>query len=252
MNHNFYVLTNKKHHWLLNGFVYLWNKYTENRRLTIVSYGDEDDLIISNILENNPWISFLSIADENYPAKQWSTGVIRFLNLIEDEHFGLMLEDYWLTHDVDLPAIDRIKRLPKNCVRFDISGNRAAYIGSDKIISIKIVGNDPYGLSGRGYQTIASYHPTPYQVSFQAAIWSRRELLRLLMTNETPWEVEIEGNERLPRNKFVLGSKPALMRYVPIWMGKQRRYQLEKLNPDDLEFIKSQGWLVSGHGIVGL
>lgn len=250
MRNNFYVLTNKNHHWLLYGFLYLWNKYTYHREITIVSYGDDSDLAIAKVLEEYPSVSFMSIADENYPANRWSTGLIRFLNMIEDDYFGLLLEDYWLTDNADMDGIDRIDRLPINCLRFDISGNRASYMNSNKACAIKRVDGDPYCILGLGYRTIATYNPTPYQMSFQAAIWNKHELLLALRSEESPWGAEVRGSDRLGNVKFVLGSDPAMMRYVPIWRSRQRRYQIDRLKREDREYIVGQGWLMTGNGIV--
>lgn len=212
-----YILTNNNHLWLLNGFSYLWNKYCA---FPVTIFGFKSP----NQMHAN--FQFESLG-EQLPATQWSDGLLRMLDNIGHKYFILLLEDYWLYEVVDRQAINKLYRLVTDDVlRIDLSGNRASY---KQAVDINIgVVETPEG--------------TPYQMSFQAAIWHKENMQKVLEKGENPWESEINGSKRVG-NLRVLGTKPALMKYQPVWRGQQKRWQLDKLKTDDLEFIKRRGWL---------
>ena len=80
------VLTNDKHLWLLDGFQYLWNKYC-GLPVTIYGFATPNNL--------QPNFNFVSLG-EQLPAEKWSNGLLKMLDMIEDDYFILMLEDFWL------------------------------------------------------------------------------------------------------------------------------------------------------------
>lgn len=213
-----YVLTNDNHLWLLKGFSYLWNKYTNRTRVTVVGFVQPSNL--------TPNFRFLSLGKQ-LPASQWSDGLLKMLDIINYNHFILMLEDYWLYRQVDMQQVNNLSRLLTNDVlRVDISGNRSSYKAAEEI--------EP-GI-------VETPEGTPYQMSYQAAIWHKENLRSVLKTGENPWESEVNGSKRV-ENLRVLGTKPALMGYQPVWRSKQKRWQLDKIKTNDLGYLKGTGCL---------
>lgn len=213
-----YVLTNDNHLWLLRGFCHLWEKYCD-KLITIAGFSFPSFILSSNCR--------LQSLGEQLPASQWSDSLLKLLDNIPYRYFILMLEDYWLYDYVDMNKISNLQGLMADDVlRIDLSGNRASYKAA-KEIEPGIV-ETPEG--------------TPYQMSFQAAIWHKENLRKVLKKGESPWESEVNGTKRVG-NLRVLGTKPALLRYQPVWRSKQQKWQLEKIKTVDLEYMKVQGWL---------
>lgn len=222
-----YVFTNDNHLHLLKGFSYLWNEYSDPATVIgVVGYSEPDFKLPNNFV-------FHSLGKQQ-PKERWSNSLIQFCNLLDSDYFILMLEDYWFIDHVDRLVIPKlvewIKR-EKNVLRMDLSGNRAAYPS-------KIVGKC------MDYTIIESLPSAKYMMSFQAAIWHRKNMLRILREYENPWQAEIEGSKRVQESDLrVLGTDLKIMNYQPVWRSQQRKWQLDKIPTYQLEKIKSEGWL---------
>ena len=208
-----YCLTNENHYWLLPPFLELFRQFWPHGRLEIVGYTPP---------AFSSGAPFHSIAQKNYPAGKWTTGLIEFLHSIEDEYFILMLEDYWLTAPVPgslamlCNAVKSGYFGPK-FLRLDLTADRAAH---------------PYRVHERvaGYEIISTASHTPYQMSFQAGIWHRQNLLKVLVPDETPWQAEINGSKRMRGAAWlVLGTRQRPLSYTPVWRGNQGRANLDGL-----------------------
>lgn len=212
-----YVLTNNHHLWLLPGFCYLWNKYCGSQ---VVVFGFDR----STHLPNNFYFESLG---PQLPANKWSNGLIKMLDRIGHTHFIMLLEDYWLYQPVDKQRINKAAGLMNDDIlRIDVSGNRASYKMAVDIMPGIV--ETPMG--------------TPYQMSFQAAIWNKNNLRKVLKNSENPWQSEVEGSKRVGDLR-VLGTKPAAMHYQPVWRSQQKRWQLDKLKTEDVEIMREKGWL---------
>lgn len=210
-----YVLTNNNHLWLLRGFTYLWNRYC-GQPVTVVGFDQTIPLS-----RNFTWLSL----GKQLPASQWSDGLLMMLDQIGHKHFILMLEDYWLYQSVDRQRINQVARLINDDIlRIDLSGNRQNYKTAVQF----------------AYNLVETFEGTPYQMSYQAAIWNKDNLRKVLRKGENPWQSEINGSKRVGKLR-VIGTKA--MWYQPVWRSKQRRWQTDKIRSEDLEHIKKQGWL---------
>ena len=208
-----YVLTNNNHLWLIPGFMHLWNKYTNNYPIAIVGYNEQPTT-------STPFLSL----GEQLPTSKWSDGLLKMLDIIPDEPFILMLEDYWLYDQVNMNKTNGLARyMNDDILRIDLSGNRQAY---------------PHEKLDNGL--VETFSDAPYQMSYQAAIWHKENLRKVLRKGENPWQSEINGSKRVG-NLRVLGTKT--MSYQPVWRSKQKRLQVNKLNKEDIKYIKSRGWL---------
>lgn len=216
-----YVLTNDNNLFLLRGFAYLWNEYTD-QPVTVVGYSPPEFKLPDNF-------TFHSLGSQK-PASKWSDGLIEFVEQQGHQHFILLLEDYWLYDRVDRLAINRLTDLiTDNVLRIDLSGNRAAQKQAK-----------PIGEGIMGYEIVQTPPGTRYQMSFQAAIWHRENMLKVLQRDESPWQAEILGSKRVSPEMQVLGTRPAVMRYQPVYRSRPGKWQLDKIPADKLDYIKKQ------------
>lgn len=219
-----YVITNDNHLFLLQGFSYLWNKYADNTtRVTVVGYSNPP-------FELPPNFEFMSLGPQR-PKQEWSDALLDFTDIIPDEQFVLMLEDFWLNNYVDRLVINKLsEHITSNVLRIDLSGNRISYDYRST------------GIGVMGYELIESSPSARYQMSYQAAIWNKKNFQKVLKRGENPWESEINGSKRVG-NLRVLGTNPKVISYQPVWRSKQGRWQLDRIKPGDLGYIKGRGWL---------
>lgn len=225
-----YVLTNDKHLFLLPGFTTCFNRFWPGQEVTIFGYSAPDRALPENFC-------FQSIAPENYPAERWSDGLLEVLNRTEDDHFVLLLEDYWLYEAVDVAAVNAAFRFMARCarqgvdvLRVDLSGDRA-----------RLAVREPYRIAWEGRELVESRHDSPYQMSFQAAVWNRDALQRTLVRGENPWQSEVFGTERLrqmgDRGPRVFGLEQTALCYQPVFRTKRHTLRLEGLPADVLAEI---------------
>lgn len=233
------VLTNRKHHWLLPGFCYLFNRYwSQDQDVTIATYGTVEQKLPENF-------SFLSIDDENYPAQRWTDGLIRLIERIEEDHFILMLEDYYLIRSVRIDLVNKFYGFIETAngitssphiLRVDLTSDRAS---KPHELYAKIRDGEIQA------QLIQSRIHAHYLMSFQAGIWNRVLLAEVLRPGESPWQAEIRGTQRLRRRDdlIVLGSLDQPVKYQPIWRSQKKKLQINKLPAIDAAILRAQGWL---------
>jgi len=227
-----YVLTNRKHHWLLHGFAYLFNQFwSADQKVTVVSYGKNDLKLPANF-------GFHSMANENYPVEKWSDGLIRFLRQINDDVFITLLEDFWLNAPVDTKKVmalyqwmQRTKGTEIEALRLELwrsvrSKKQTRFWG--KIRDIPIV------TTGSGAK---------YRMNLQSNIWNAFLLSKVLVPGETPWEVEIKGTERAAELN-ILGVEKTVVNYEPVFQkGSIDHERLQMIPKTHLDRIKREGWL---------
>lgn len=233
-----HLLTNPKHHWLLPGWFHLADTYLKNRpRVTVITYGNTKDFPLKTISSSNYDLDFID--RENYPAAKWSNGLIKFLTNSFDDWICLFLEDYWIHSHCDWSNVERVfdflqeKSYSDLILRVDISGDRFSRKQAKKFTTYS------------GIDIFQTPSHTLYQMSYQAAIWNRKNLLRVLVANENPWQSELNGSKRLERNlpgMMVLGTKP-LVKYRPVWRSKTQLLNLDKINPKQVVFMKRKGMI---------
>lgn len=219
-----YVITNDNHLWLLPGFAYLWNKYSDaSHQVVVVGYSKPDFELPRNF-------RFMSLGSQR-PKEEWSDALFDFMDRIGHNRFILMLEDFWLNDWMDRLVINKLDRfVTDDVLRIDLSGNRLSYP------------HLPVGQKVMNVDLIESLPTAKYQMSYQAAIWHKDNLRKVLKSGENPWESEINGSKRVG-NLRVLGTNPKVVSYQPVWRSQQKRWQLDKIKLDDLEYMRKQGWL---------
>ena len=211
-----FCYTSDPYIWLLKPFCYLFNQYwSELQEVVVGGYTPPQ-------FELPPNFKFHQIDKNPYPKEKWSDGLIRFLQDFNDEIFVLMLEDYLLRRTVDHQGIMTLAdymrlRSNQDVVRLDLTNDRLNAEGMHDI--------EPYG----HYDIIACNKDTMYEMSLQAAIWNRRNLLAVLRPGFTPWEVETHSN-MIHQPFRVLGTRQFPVRYSNLMLkGDVMDYELEHI-----------------------
>lgn len=235
MNLRVFVLTCDRYLWAMKGFIYQFQKYwSELQPVVVVGYEKPDFGLPDNF-------SFHSIAPKDYGKDKWSTGLIEFLKSVEDKHFVLFLEDYWLCRRVNTLAVGSLHELctlQPEILRMDLTDDRQ-YAGE-----MNDFGHIPY----YGSNDIVFTPPhSPYQMSLQAAIWSRKRLLEILQCDQSAWEVEIGKTSHLLAKRpdmWVLGTRQRPVRYANVFRGGDptpEALNLEFLLPGDINELREVG-----------
>jgi hypothetical protein len=89
------------------------------------------------------------------------------------------------------------------------------------------------------YDIIACDSDAMYEMSLQAAIWNRRNLLTLLRPGMNPWEVETQTDMQKQPYK-VLGTRQNSIRYSNLMLkGEVVGYELDHITEHHREIIKT-------------
>jgi hypothetical protein len=174
----------------------------------------------------------------DYPIGKWSDALIKLLNSIDDGHLIIMLEDYYLTRKVDTEAVRILSDYARQftyTVRIDLTGDRL-YAGN---------ANLDYGTVNR-LDLVKSMPGSPYHLSTMAGIWNRELLLKVLIPNESPWDLEISGTTRLShaQEMLVLGTRQWPVKYILAHRrGNPNELLLDGLDPVDVEALRGLGYI---------
>lgn len=226
-----FVITCDKYSFALKGFSFLFNRYwSELQEVVVCGYNPVS-------LPDN--FSFLQIAPNEYPSNQWTTGLKKVLERIDDSHLVIMLEDYWLCRGVNHQAVNTLYefcRFNPKVLRMDLTDDRQ-YNGH-----VSTYEPEPYYGYNDIIQTPAD---SPYQSSLQAGIWNRRLLLEVLHENESAWQFEIGQtgtNIRQRDDLLVLGIRQRPVRYVNVFRGGDiSKMNLEGLTAKDIQELREVG-----------
>lgn len=231
------VLTSDKYLHALRPFAWLFNKYwSPNQPVLVAGFTPPDFILPSNF-------DFHSIGlFTDYPVQHWSDAVIKFLREVEDEAFVLMLEDYWLVRAVNTEAVRMCYDYAlqfKNVLRIDLTTDRLFSFGP------RYPGDVPdYGQCG--YLDLVKTEDVQYQMSMMTAVWRRDNLLSVLIPNETPWQLEIDGTTRVNarHDLLVLGTRQWPIRHVLGYRGgNSEDADVGGLHPEDVSQLRELEYL---------
>lgn len=228
-----FVITCDKYAFALKGFAHQFGKYwSELQPVVVCGYNQPDTPLPANF-------TFFSIAPQEYPSSQWTTGLIEVLRHFDDTHLAIMLEDYWLCRGVNHQAVNTLYEFccfNPQVLRMDLTDDRQ-YNGH-----VHDHESSPY----YGYNDIVETPAdSPYQSSLQAGIWNRHLLLEVLQPGESAWQFEIGKTGENIRNRpdlKVLGTRQRPVRYANIFRGGDTsQLNLTYLLPQDIEELKAIG-----------
>lgn len=228
------VVTSDKYLKALRPFSWLFCKYWSRfEPVTVVGFAEPDFDLPGNF-------SFVSMGPmSSYPVEKWSDALIDFL---EDRpalhHFALMLEDYWLSRPVNTQAV---KMLYDYAVQFR------------HVLKIDLMADRLYAAGMADYNNcgyldlILSDYKSQYQMSLMTGVWNRDLMLRFLVRNESPWQVELDGTRRVAaagNDVLVLGTRQAPVRHILAHRrGNPQELLLDGLKSCDIDEMQSLGIL---------
>lgn len=233
MSNRVIVLTSDKYLQALKPFAWLFNKYWgADQEVLVAGFTAPDFDLPANF-------SFHSIgAFSDYPMSRWSDALIKLMHDIPDEVFTLMLEDYWLTRPVYRQAVTMLEDYALQfgyVARLDLTGDRknngmASFYGNCG--HLRLVWSDPN---------------SQYHMSMMTGIWRKAHLLRVLIPNETAWQVELQGTPRLAALKnemIVIGSEEWPVKHTLAFRGgDSQTLLLSELDPADVAALTTLGYL---------
>lgn len=227
-----YVMTSDKYLPAVRPFLWLFEKYWPEQEVTIVGFTPPD-------FELPSFANFLSLGNfHDYPVTRWSDALVKLLSLIPDEPFVLMFEDYWLTRPVHTRAVTMLYDYCRQfgyVYRLDLTGDR-----------LHAAGAKFYGVCG-DIDLVWSDPESQYHMSLMTAIWNPRNLRRVLILGETPWQVELEGTPRLRElgdRALVLGTTMWPVKHTLAFRGgDSQKLLLDEVTDKDVEAMSGLGLL---------
>lgn len=228
------IYSSDKTQWALRPFAHLFNLYWS------------PDVPVQVFVNSIPPFHLppnfaLDVIGPFLPVGEWSTDFIAALQHIKDDVICIAMDDYFLNRMVDQRAVKWCYEYMlehTEVARFDLTTDRLGASGITDYCKI-------------GYLDVIKSDPkSPYHFSLQAALWRRERLLGCLVPHETPWDVEIRGDERL-RNSgaLVLGTRQAPVHYtIAVQQGKftpDGGYQtsVNAMQPSDVDYIVGHDWI---------
>lgn len=228
------VITSDVTSWALRPMFYLLKKYWPQMQRPIVGGYTRPGFHLD--------ADFVSIGRfVDYPVGKWSDGLLRFLSYIEDEIILFLMDDYWLNaptnHEKIMALVDYVQA-HDNVARLDLTYDR---LNNATWSDVKTLWD---------IDDLIFSNPSPYQFSYQAAIWRKSLFEQCIVAGETPWQSELNGTYRLNEAGYhVLGTKQPPLRYtIAVQGGKlalDGGYQPQgyALPTDDAAYIIDQGWI---------
>lgn len=174
---------------------------------------------------------------ELFPFGKWSNALAKFLREVEGEVFLLILEDMWPIRPVDTEALDILYRYMlqfEYVAKMDLCGDR-----------LYAMGMQPYGHVGR-LDLVKSMPGSPYHLSLMPGFWRKRHLMQVLIPDESPHDVELQGTMRLSHYQevIVLGTRQWPLRVtLALRGGDSGKLLTDEIEPGDVERMSKQGLL---------
>lgn len=236
-----YVFTSDKYLYTLKSFAHLFNKYwDEDQRVIVGGFTPPDFDLPSNF-------QFYSIGRmEDYPVDKWSNAIGKFLQHFKDPIFCFMLEDYWITGPTNDNVVDMLAdymRQFEYVIKVDLVTDRRY---AKDAIDYGMVGNVPL---------VKSHYNSPYHMSLMCGLWNRSHFLKILIPDESPWEVEMRGTTRLAEfedDLVVIGTKSwngdndrlcPVPHTLALRGGDSSKLMLEELKSEDVEELRELGYI---------
>lgn len=203
---------------------------------------DHPDVVVGGFalpdFQMPPGFSFLSLGDQkDFPLSKWSDMLYNFLTMVDDEVFMFTLEDMWVIEPVKVDVVKRIYDYMmqfRYVIRFDLTGDRL-HAGGSRF----------YGMLGDD-RIIWAPPGSPYHMSTMPALWRKEHLLKVLIPNETPWDLEISGTTRLSNMSelLVVGTDAwPLRNTLAFRSGDVSRLLLDEVDAEDVKAMRSMDLL---------
>jgi hypothetical protein len=153
--------------------------------------------------------------------RNWSSNLARALSEIDCEFVLVLMEDYFLDHQVNTARILSL----------------AQYMRLRRAACLRLLPSPGPDFPSEDNPEVGEIRKgAPYRLSLQAAIWDRSILLRLLRWGENAWELEVLGSRRTDKIETpflsVQKSEPAMTYENAVVKGRW--------DPEAIEFCKRE------------
>lgn len=198
----------------LLGFAHLFNKYwSPTQHVDIFGFSGLDRLLrVDDSLPDNHHYHSIG-KQEDYPFGKWSNVLHNILQQYAEDKFILLLDDYWLIRKVDVDAV-------RTCAKFmDTGGILKIDLTRERLNSQP----DRFSFDANTFahmghvDFIESLRGSDYQMSLWGGMWNREKLARLILPNESPHQIELDGTHRL--NEIKTGFRVFGTRQAPMLHG---------------------------------
>jgi hypothetical protein len=191
-NYRVIVSTCDKYLPYLKPFIHQFNKYWGNEQRVLVAGFTQPDWDMPNNFR------FHSIGKmKDYPIDKWSDSIIALLRYITDDVVVFMLEDYWLTRQVDIEGVQLLvdyARTHTEVVRIDLTSDRYDTMRNHP----EYKGLYDYKMGKLGHlDLVRSPNGAPYSLAMITSVWRKDNILKVLEPGWNPWQVEIEGTRNV-------------------------------------------------------
>lgn len=228
-----YVMTSDSYHKALRIFAHQFNRHWHpHYPVTVVGFASPTVELPENF-------SFLSLGDQkDYPLSKWSNGLLKMLDTIQDELFVLFFEDYFIVEPVKLDIVSRIYDMMQQFPEI-IKGDLAA----DRQFAnpVRELG------SWNGVDFVLSDPRSQYHMSLYIGMWRKSLLYQVLVPDENPWQVELDGTSRL--SAFgdlikVIGTKSCPVKItLGHRSGDPSKLLLDEMSAEDRAELERLGYL---------
>ena len=227
------VMTSDKYIDAVRPYSYLLNKYwVPNPRVFVMGFTPPSFKLPENF-------SFHSLGNfSDYPFDKWSNALHKAMEIVPDEVAVIMLEDYWITRQVDTRAVKILydyMRQFRYVIKMDLYTDRLYAFGADLNY-----GHVAY------IDLVKSMPGSPYHFSWMTGLWRKEHLLRHAPLNESPHQMELVGSTRLShdQNVLVLGTRNCPIRHTLAFRGNDpKKLLLDELDKSDIDQLRSMGYL---------
>ena len=167
----FYVPTCNKFAYILGAYAEMFNKYWPDQEVVVLCY---DTMNIPELPEN---FEIISLGRQEDFGIFWTDGLIPFFKSIDDEYFGMGMEDVFLVQPIDKPVLDKMLDM--------VSSGYAAKAMLHAHLKCTPLDDD-----------LSLIHPNaPYRTSLHPSIWRRDYFLRYLKPGQTAWHFEMHNTK---------------------------------------------------------
>ena len=156
-------------------------KYWKNFNMDIVLNTESKDYKIEGLNIK----TFNLFKDKKVP---WGERLIEHLNRIDTEYIFFMLDDFFICENVN-------EKMINDCFKWMDENNNIAVFSFHRVEDSNNIKSDKYNnfeLRPRNGE---------YRLNCQAAIWRRKDLIKYIKKNESPWDFEIYGSIRSRKYK---------------------------------------------------
>lgn len=147
----------------------------------------------------------------------YSNALREKLDSIKDDRVIILCDDFYFIEPVDKSVLDKLIEFAThtNADRVSLQSIDDGYIGFTKLETT---------VAGLKMYRIHEKHQ--YVCSFEASIWKREFLLKVLIPNENPWEAEVNSGFRARGHNVVFVPEKRVVQYRDAMIHGQPRIKV--------------------------